>query len=115
MNSGATMTEQNNTTHMNDESSRSKRRKAIVQGSKTKASPGSTHGSGGASQAQTVKAATTSEPLVNHERDRHIFIKIQERAYSLFVASGFKHGHELEHWLEAEKQVVGSSDVKANQ
>jgi hypothetical protein len=109
------MTEQNNTTHVDDESSRSKKRKAIVQSSKTKASPGSTRGAGGASQAQTVKAATISEPLVNHERDRHIFIKIQERAYSFFQASGFKHGHDLEHWLEAEKQVLGSSDVRATQ
>lgn len=49
-----------------------------------------------ASQAQTVKKAT-SEPLVNHERDPHIFIKIQERAYSLFQATGFRHGHDFEH------------------
>ena len=99
------MTEQNNTTHVNDESSHSKRRKAIVQSSKTKASPRAIRGSGSEYQAQTVKKAT-SAPLVNHKRDPHIFIKIQERAYSLFQASGFKHGHDLEHWLEAEREIL---------
>jgi hypothetical protein len=101
-----------NTTHANDESSCSKKRKAIVQTSKMTASPVATRSCAGASQTQTVK---TSESLVNRERDPHIFIKVQERAYSLFQASGFKHGHDLEHWLEAEKQVVGSSGVRANQ
>lgn len=48
-----------------------------------------------ASQAQTVKKET-SEPFVNHERDPHIFIKIQERAYSLFQVTGFKHDHDFE-------------------
>jgi hypothetical protein len=36
--------------------------------------------------------------------------KIRQRAYGLFEAAGREHGHDLEHWLEAERQVTGSSD-----
>jgi DUF2934 family protein len=53
------------------------------------------------------------ERLVKREQDPQIFVKIQERAYWLFQAAGFKHGHDLEHWLEAERQVTGSSDRQA--
>jgi hypothetical protein len=28
----------------------------------------------------------------------------------LFEAAGRQHGHDLEHWLEAERQIAGSSD-----
>jgi hypothetical protein len=36
--------------------------------------------------------------------------RIQQRAYRLFEAGGFEHGHDLEHWLEAERQITGSSE-----
>jgi hypothetical protein len=91
--------------------SHSKKRKTIVKRSKTDKSTSDLRESGGSSQDQTVEA--TPEPLPNRERDSHIFIKIQERAYWLFQASGFKHGYDLEHWLEAERQVTGSSDLRA--
>jgi len=33
---------------------------------------------------------------------------IQERAYRLYQSSGCQQGHALEHWLEAERQVMRS-------
>lgn len=41
-------------------------------------------------------------------RDPQLIARIQERAYVLFEAGGRKHGHALEHWLEAERQIIGS-------
>ena len=91
--------------------SRSNTRKTIVKRSKPDTSTSDARESGGAFQDQTAEA--TPEPLPNRERNPHVFIKIQERAYGLFQAGGFKHGHDLEHWLEAERQVAGSSDLRA--
>ena len=31
------------------------------------------------------------------------------RAYELFVAHGREHGHDLEHWLAAEREILGRS------
>jgi hypothetical protein len=39
-----------------------------------------------------------------------LIARIQQRAYHLFEAGGFEHGRDLEHWLEAERQVIGSGD-----
>lgn len=92
--------------------SRSKKRKTIFKRTKPDTSTSDLRESGGASQDQTAEA--TPEPLPKREQDPHMFIKIQERAYGLFQAGGFKHGHDLEHWLEAERQVTGSSDLRAS-
>lgn len=32
---------------------------------------------------------------------------IRKRAYELFEAHGCQHGHDVEHWLEAEAEVIG--------
>ena len=45
--------------------------------------------------------STTSQP----GPDPDLTLQIQERAYGLFQSSGYQHGHALEHWLEAERQV----------
>ena len=34
--------------------------------------------------------------------------RISQRAYELFLARGGEHGHDLEDWLEAERQVTAS-------
>jgi hypothetical protein len=40
---------------------------------------------------------------------------IRKRAYALFESHGCEHGHDLEHWLEAEAQVMGKkSGVSAS-
>jgi hypothetical protein len=36
--------------------------------------------------------------------------RIQQRAYQLYEAGGCEQGRELEHWLEAERQIAGTSD-----
>ena len=38
-----------------------------------------------------------------------VMVRIQQQAYRLFEAGGSKHGHALEHWLEAERQITASS------
>jgi hypothetical protein len=43
-------------------------------------------------------------------QDPQLIGRIQQRAYLLFEARGFEHGHDLEHWLEAERQITGSLD-----
>jgi len=43
-------------------------------------------------------------------RDPHLIARIQQRAYVLFKACGCEHGHDLEHWLEAERQITGSPE-----
>ena len=43
-------------------------------------------------------------------RDPHLIARIQQRAYVLFKACGCEHGHDLEHWLEAERQINGSPE-----
>jgi len=35
-------------------------------------------------------------------------LKVQEKAYALFVARGFVHGFDVEDWLTAEKLVRGA-------
>ena len=40
---------------------------------------------------------------------------IRKHAYELFEQHGCEHGHDLEHWLEAEAQVMGKkSSVSAD-
>ena len=42
--------------------------------------------------------------------DPQTIAKIQERAYGLFEERGREHGHDLEHWLEAERQITDRCD-----
>jgi hypothetical protein len=53
-----------------------------------------------------------AESPPNAEQDPHVIARIQQRAYRLFETGGFEHGHDLEHWLEAERQI-GSTDRPA--
>ncbi len=46
-----------------------------------------------------TKAASSSEDRLR---------RIRERAYLLYVESGYQHGHDVEHWLEAERQLADS-------
>jgi len=48
---------------------------------------------------------------IKKNNQRHAAVKpshdeIAERAYDLFSASGYIPGHDLEHWLQAEAQIV---------
>lgn len=35
------------------------------------------------------------------------------RAYELFLREGGRHGHDLDHWLEAERQILDRPAVAA--
>jgi hypothetical protein len=59
--------------------------------------------------------ATDPRPEEAGGEDPAIIARIQQRAYWLYEASGFEHGHDLEHWLEAERQVTGSSRTRSDQ
>lgn len=45
---------------------------------------------------------TRAEQPPSADRD----LKIRERAYLIFESSGRQHGHDVDHWLEAERQVT---------
>jgi hypothetical protein len=44
-------------------------------------------------------AAVATPATVTHEQ-------IATRAYELFVEEGFTHGHHLDHWLRAERELI---------
>ena len=62
--------------------------------------------------ADTRRAETRSPETLGTEarRDPKMIAIIEQRAYGLFEAGGRQHGHDLEHWLEAERQITGSAD-----
>lgn len=47
------------------------------------------------------------------EGQDHLHQLIAERAYLLYERSGFQQGKDLDHWLEAERQVKGVRDQAA--
>jgi hypothetical protein len=53
-----------------------------------------------------VKAAPQklSQPDVSHAQ-------IELRAYELFVQEGFMHGNDVDHWLRAERELLGATTV----
>jgi hypothetical protein len=85
-----------------------------------------TKGSKGESRSRTQAAQKHAEPMEaprvfsrqpdpqgSHAMpswDPQLISRIQQRAYVLFQACGCEHGHDLEHWLEAERQITGSFD-----
>jgi len=52
-------------------------------------------------EARSVKAAD-NRPMVTQE-------EIAQRAYELFLARGGEPGHDVEDWLEAERQLQGEN------
>jgi len=70
----------------------------------------STDQAGGAAHASEQAGATPASD-VNGSRNAETLIR--EQAYLLFEAAGREHGHDLDHWLEAERQVSGSSERRS--
>jgi len=67
-----------------------------------------TVGSRRASQRESSSGAPINgraEALAESQEQLHQ--QIAERAYSLYERSGFQEGNELDHWLEAERQIKG--------
>ena len=51
--------------------------------------------------AQPIRAVAAST-RDNADLERHA---VESRAHELFVARGCQHGHDLEDWLQAEREV----------
>lgn len=56
--------------------------------------------------APPARAAAASDTPTDPPSGRDLFATIRERAYLLYVESGYQHGHDIEHWLEAERQLA---------
>ena len=59
------------------------------------------------STSATTTAATTMRPS-NPPRENSDGIPLEaiaRRAYELYASSGFQNGRDVEHWLEAERQL----------
>ncbi len=48
-------------------------------------------------------------PVLDSSAIRH---KIEQRAYHLYALGGYEHGHDVEHWLQAERE--GLAQTSAN-
>lgn len=59
-----------------------------------------------------MKSRTNPKPS---QRNENIAQKIQDRAYELYVSRGQEPGHELDDWLQAEREVNnGQEQQKAD-
>jgi hypothetical protein len=106
------MSEQDSMTQVRDEATRGKgaKGKAIIKRSKTDTS--SRQQDAQQAPAESRRSGIRQPDVSGAEEglDPQVMAKIQQRAYGLFEASGCEHGHDLEHWLEAERQITGTSE-----
>ena len=102
------MTEPESMMQVREEAARGKggKGKTIVKRPKTE-TPSRQEAPVESRQSQPQEAEVSSG---GDTRDLQTIAKIQERAYRLFEERGREHGHELEHWLEAEREITGPSD-----
>jgi HSP20 family molecular chaperone IbpA len=60
--------------------------------------------------ALSEKSSSGTPKLLRNEEKaglhQSIYHRIAERAYALFESSGRKHGHDAEHWLRAESEIL---------
>ena len=71
---------------------------------KKEATPKKTAGRKVATPRTATKKSTTGKEPVQEQ--------ISRVAYELFVKSGYVHGKDVEHWLEAERIVLGRKKSK---
>ena len=97
------------------------RAKSPAKSTKTQATePKPTNGKPKRTAAAAPKAESIATPAAPARRapvrtkqvtvDRHAptSTQIAERAYQLYLARGAWHGHDMEDWLEAERQLTGT-------
>jgi hypothetical protein len=48
------------------------------------------------------------------DAEREFYDRVRMRAYELFVARGGEYGHEIEDWLEAERELFGNANLRAD-
>jgi hypothetical protein len=105
------MTEPESAAKVQDEATRAKggKGKAIIKRGKTEA-PSRQPEPASESRRSESRQPPARVSGGEGERDPQMIANIRQCAYGLFEASGHQHGHDLEHWLEAERQITGSSD-----
>jgi hypothetical protein len=89
------------------EQSRGKKRKAIIKRGKSEP-PLRQQGALAEGQRSEGHQPAPGASDVKDAPDRQLIDRIQERAYRLYEADGYRDGYALEHWLEAERQITGS-------
>lgn len=63
------------------------------------------------SESQQSRNRTPANPYVlsdsanGSDLESEVHRRIAERAFLLYQEKGFRHGNDLDHWLEAERQV----------
>jgi hypothetical protein len=90
--------------------SKGKNKKSRITGEDRPSSGGGSQDSVPAGGSPEFQPSPDREPSshgsTNGEKDEgNLHRRIAERAFLLYEASGFRHGNDLEHWLEAERQV----------
>ena len=59
---------------------------------------------GGQTMAATHKKSAAVQPVQANQAS--LQQEIQTLAYELYCRCGYEHGHDLEHWAEAEQRVL---------
>ena len=73
---------------------------------KSKAAPKRKVASGKTRTSQNDIASASTEAESQQRYYEDLGSRLAERAYELYVQRGYKHGHDLEDWLEAERQIL---------
>jgi hypothetical protein len=62
-------------------------------------------------KTKTIKLVIAEDPLPMAAEDHRVITKddVARRAYELFLARGGAKGHDVEDWLEAERQLEAES------
>ncbi len=58
---------------------------------------------------KVVAQRTESERPTSEQRRE----QIEQLAYQLYCQCGYEHGHDLEHWAEAERRVLEQNHAKS--
>ena len=64
-----------------------------------------------------MKSTTASTPLRTNPRGQETsgdtLEQIRMRAYEIYEQAGREDGHDVDHWLQAEAEIIGTSARKA--
>ncbi len=73
---------------------------------KSKAAPSRKVSSGKTIKLQKDRVTASTQAESQHRYYEDLGSRIAERAYELYTQRGQDHGHDLEDWLEAERQIL---------
>lgn len=81
---------------------------ARLEGEERDRSPDERLGDAAIGRRSTPEAASAGSPMRDEEA-------VRRRAYELYQQRGGEHGHDLEDWLTAEREVLGGAVVRGDQ